>query len=88
MILGDIQLSQHCCARERTITDAAAGIGDVVAYADQTLRGISILSLDFPTAFDEVSHDYFYNILSENGFDNIRLESRVCYKRMLPPVMT
>jgi len=34
------------------------------------VRGICILCLDFRTAFDKVSHDYLYNILSENGFDD------------------
>jgi hypothetical protein len=58
MILGDIiHLSQQCCAQERTIMDAA-GIRDFVAYADQTHRGICILSLDCRTAFDKASHDY------------------------------
>ena len=70
MILGDINhLSQHCRARERTIKDAAAGIRHVVVFAQQTQRAIRVLSLDFRTAFDKLSHDYLYIILNENGSD-------------------
>lgn len=45
------------------------------------VRGICILCLDFRTAFDKVSHDYLYNILSENGFDDTSVGiPRVLYK--------
>jgi hypothetical protein len=85
MILGDvIHLSQQCCSQERTIMDAAAGIRGVVAYADQTHRRTCILSLDFRTAFDKISHDYWYNILSENGFDDTSVGiPRVLYKNAI-----
>jgi len=82
MVLADIiHLSQQCCARQRTIMEPAAGIRDVVAYADQTHRMICILSLYFQTAFDKVSHEYLYNILSEIGFDDNSVGiPRVLYK--------
>jgi hypothetical protein len=60
-----IHLNQHCYAQERTIKNAASGNRDKMAYAVQTQRGIRILSLDFRSAFDKVSHDYMHNILSD-----------------------
>jgi hypothetical protein len=56
MIFHDIIPSrQQFYRRERTIMDAAAGIRCVVAYAEQTQRARSILSLDFRTAFDRLT---------------------------------
>lgn len=81
-ILGDIvHPRQYCCARERKIIIAADGIRDVLAYAAQTQRAICILSLDFQTAFDNVSRIYFYHILSEHGFDDTSVKIlRALYK--------
>jgi hypothetical protein len=61
--------------------DAAAGIHNDVACEDQTNRGMCFLSPDFRKAFDKVSYDCLYNILSENVFNDTSVRiPRVLYK--------
>jgi hypothetical protein len=70
MILGDIITKPIVLLKGTQIIDAAAGIRDVVAYAELTQRAICILSLDIRTAFDNVLQEYLYHIFKEHGFDD------------------
>jgi hypothetical protein len=63
-----IHRSQHCGIRGTSILDAVAEIRDVVAYAEYTHTKMCILTLDFRAAFDNIAHDYLYQILRDHGF--------------------
>jgi hypothetical protein len=48
--------------------DIAAGICEIVTYAEQTQCEICILSLDFWTVFEKVSHYYLCHNIIKHGF--------------------
>jgi hypothetical protein len=58
-----IHQDQHCGIRGRTILDAVATVRGAIAHAEYTKQALCILSLEFQTAFDNVSHQYLFNIL-------------------------
>jgi exonuclease III len=63
-----IHRSQHCGIRGTSNLDAVAEIRDVVAYAEYTRTKMCILTLDFRAAFNNIAHDYLYQILRDHGF--------------------
>jgi hypothetical protein len=50
-----------------TITDALANVRDVLAYAEHTNTPMCVLSIDFSQAFDKISYQYLFEILSRYG---------------------
>jgi hypothetical protein len=61
---------QHCGLAGMTVFDALATVRDVVAYAEYTNKHICVLTLDFRSAFDNISHDYLTATLNHYGFRN------------------
>jgi hypothetical protein len=51
-----------------TVFDAIATIRDAVAYAEVTKSPLCVLSIDFQGAFDNLSHEYLFEVLSKYGF--------------------
>jgi hypothetical protein len=60
--------AQSSSTTGRNILDAAATIRGVIAHAELTGRLGCILSLDFASAFDKISHGYLYFILEQYGY--------------------
>jgi hypothetical protein len=63
-----IHPGQHCGVGGRHIFDAAGGIRDVIAYAEFKRMPLCLFSLDFFSAFDCISHNYFSHILEMYGY--------------------
>jgi hypothetical protein len=63
-----IHTSQHCGVRGHTIFDAVATVREAIAQAAHTKQALCILSLDFQAAFDNISHQYLFEILERYGF--------------------
>jgi hypothetical protein len=61
--------SQHCGISSTTILDTVSTIRDVMAHAETHRHAICILSLDLRAAFDQVSHQYMFELLARYGFD-------------------
>jgi hypothetical protein len=59
--------SQQCGVAGKTVLDAAATIGDAIAYAETRHKALCVLSLDYKAAFDNISHTYLYAILEAHG---------------------
>jgi hypothetical protein len=49
------------------ILDAVASIRDTIAYVENNNIPMCLLTLDFQNAFDNISHDYLFSILSRYG---------------------
>jgi len=59
---------QHCDIHARSIVDAVAKIRNTITIAELTNEPMYIVSLDFKTAFDRVSHQYLIRIMEKQGF--------------------
>jgi hypothetical protein len=62
---------QHCGVPGTTVFDAVATIQDAIAYADFKKAPLCVVSLDFHTAFDKISHAYLQDILRAYGFGKL-----------------
>jgi hypothetical protein len=60
--------SQHCGIQGHNIFEAIAGVREAIAYTECTWLSLCLLSLDFKEAFDNISHDYLFQILEKYGF--------------------
>jgi hypothetical protein len=57
-------------------------VRDALAYAETTGRPVRIVSIDFQSAFDNIAHEYLYNILEEYGIPaHTRYLVRTIYSR-------
>ena len=64
-VLGkQLTSSQYCSVPGKSILEAVSVLRDVVAYAELTRTPLFILSLDFRSAFDCISHHYLFQILA------------------------
>ena len=70
LLPGIIHRSQHCGTSGSTVFEAVATVRDVTAYAEVMRRPICVVSVDFNSAFDRISHEYMGKILQARGFDN------------------
>jgi hypothetical protein len=61
--------SQHCGIQDQNIFDNISGVREAIAYTECTRSSLCILSLDFKEAFDNISHDYLFQILEKYGFN-------------------
>ena len=55
--------SQHSGVSGNTIYNALTTVRDAIAYAEFTHSSQSIISLDFTTAFDRITHMYLILML-------------------------
>ena len=53
----------------KSIYDAVATVRDIIAYAEDTIKSICLLSIDFSDAFDKISHTFLFKILREYGIN-------------------
>jgi hypothetical protein len=65
-----LQSSQHCGIMGNSVFDAIATIRDAVAYAEITKIPLCVITIDFQGAFDNLSHEYLFEILHEYGLVN------------------
>ena len=55
-----ISTSQYCAVPGKSILEAVSVLRDVIAHAELTRTPLCILSLDFRSAFDRISHQYLF----------------------------
>jgi hypothetical protein len=63
-----IHPQQHCGIQGTSVFEAIATIRDVVAHAETTNSPLCVISLDFHSAFDRISHRYLEGTLRAYGF--------------------
>jgi hypothetical protein len=68
-----IHTSQHCGVRGHTTFDAVATVHEAIAHAEQAL---CILSHEFQATFDNISHQYLFQILERYRF-SARFQRRI-----------
>jgi len=59
-----------------SVFEAIATIRDAVAYAEVTRSPLCVLTIDFQGAFDNLSHEYLFEVLCKYGFSE-RLKKRI-----------
>ena len=62
--------NQHCGVQDNNILGAISAIRDTIAEAELTHTPLSILSLDFKGAFDNIAHSYLFAMLESYGFSS------------------
>jgi hypothetical protein len=62
-----ISSSQYCSVPGKSILEAVSELRDVTAHTELTRTPLCILSLDFRSAFDCISHQYVFKILTGYG---------------------
>ena len=68
-IIGEIiHPDQTCSIPDRTIQDNVHLIRNLIEYVNGKNMSAAIISLDQSKAFDRVSHEYLFNVLSHLGF--------------------
>ena len=83
LIQEQITTGQYCGVPRRTIIDALTTIRDMTAYHEMTHTPLCMLSLDFQKAFDQISHEYLYQILESYGVSRWFVERvRAMYENM------
>jgi len=66
-----IHPQQHCGIKGTSVFAALATISDVIAHAETTNSPLCVISLDFHSAFDRISHRYLEGTLRAYGFDDL-----------------
>ena len=69
-ITNELYQNQYCGIKSRTMLDAVATIRDATANAQYTKSPLCIVTLDFEAAFDNISHEYLFAVLTGYGFSN------------------
>jgi hypothetical protein len=59
-----ISSSQYCSIPGKSILEAVSAMRDVIAHAELKRTPLCILSLDFKSAFDRISHHYLFRIFN------------------------
>lgn len=62
-----LRSSQFCAVRGYSILDAVATARDAITYTEVTGTLLCVLTLDFESAFDRISHRYMFDILRRYG---------------------
>jgi hypothetical protein len=60
--------TKDCGRRGQTIFDAVASVRDIVAYSEVTKVPMCLLTIDCKEAFDRISHEYLFVVLTAYGF--------------------
>ena len=63
-----LQSSQYCGLKGNSAFEAIATIRDAVAYVEVTISPLCVLTIDFQGAFDNLSHEYLFEVLCKYGF--------------------
>jgi hypothetical protein len=63
-----LQSSQHCGIIGTSVFEVVATIRDAIAYAEVTRSPLCVLTIDFHGAFDNLSHEYLFEVLCKYGF--------------------
>ena len=66
--------SQFCAVPGNSILKAVATVRDAITYAENTRTPLCVLTLDFESAFDRMSHSYLFNILRRYGISQCFIE--------------
>jgi hypothetical protein len=66
--------SQFCAVPGNTILEAVATVRDAITYAENSGTPLCVLTLDFDSAFDRISHAYLFNILRRYGISQVFIE--------------
>jgi hypothetical protein len=69
--------SQFCAVPVNSILEAVAKIRDAITWAENTGTPLCILTLDFESAFDKMSHRYLFKILRRHGISQCFID-RIC----------
>ena len=68
-VIGDIvHTDQTCSIPGRTIQDNVNLIRNLIEYTNDKNMSAAIISLDQSKAFDRVSHEYLFKVLTNFGF--------------------
>jgi hypothetical protein len=60
-----LHATQYSATTGRNILDAAAAIRAIIAAGKNKRGGICLITLDFKSAFDNISHEYLHGLLRE-----------------------
>ena len=75
MIMAEhLRSSQFCAVPGYSILDGVATVRDALTYAEYTGTPIYMLTLDFESAFDRMSHHFLFNILRRYGISHLFVE--------------
>jgi len=67
-LISILHPSQHCGIYGHSIFEAIATVREAIAYTEYTKTSMCVLSIDFKDAFDNISHDYLFQLLEIYGF--------------------
>ena len=72
--------NQLCGVQVNSVFEAVTVVREAILYAETTKKPICIVSIDFSAAFDKISHEYLYKVLSKHGFDDTFIQQikRLC----------
>lgn len=65
-----ISPSQKCSVEGRKITDNLITMRNLIIYCSSSNKNVSLLNIDFESAFDRVSHNYLWMVLEKFRFPN------------------
>jgi hypothetical protein len=65
---------QFCAVPGNSILEAVAKIRDAITWAENTGTPLCVLTLDFESAFDKMSHSYLFKILRRYGITQCFIE--------------
>ena len=71
-----LQSSQHCGLMGNSVFEFIATIREAVAYAEVTRSPLCLLTIDFQGAFDNLSHEYLFEVPCKYGFSE-RFSKRI-----------
>jgi hypothetical protein len=69
-----LSTAQHCGLTGTTIFDALSTVREMVALADVGQTPICMLSLNFKSAFNSVSHEFLEAVLLHHGYGAIMVK--------------
>jgi hypothetical protein len=74
-IMADhLRSNQFCAVPGNFILDALVTVRDAITYAENTGTPTCVLTLDFESAFDRMSHHYLFNLLRRYGISHRFIE--------------
>ena len=63
-----LQSSLNCGLMGNSVFEAIATIRDAASYAEVTRSPLCVLTIDFQVAFDNLSHEYLFEVMRKYGF--------------------
>jgi hypothetical protein len=64
-----LQSSEYCFVPGNSVLEAISTVLDVIAHAEVTRTPLCILSLDYQSVFDRLSHQYLFQVLRRYGIN-------------------